>query len=173
MTCLNCCALPPADINKLRYVSSPSTTLFTRHGTLQGSCTINTLQKATSCPVLLSCLWWQNIPVNGTKRVTCREVKCTCPHKDLLTAHLGPALCPFSCIRLSLSIQHCGIVQRWSLHCVDRGTNESWHWEYREAYFTYTHTEMCWGCGNVYIRLSDVLSAGAVMRTGGRTETVH
>lgn len=43
-----------------------------------------------------------------------------------------------------LSIQHCGIVQRWSLHCVDRSTNESWHWEYREAYFTsHTHTEKC------------------------------
>lgn len=183
MTCLSCSALPPESTNKLRYVSSLITTPLTRDATLEGSCyhkhspSLPPTHRAISCPVLLYCLWWQNIPVNGTKRLTCREVKCTCLHKDLLTAHLGPALCPFSCIRLSLALVNTTL---W--YCLALVLTLCWQrhkWELTLGiergifHFTYPHREMCWGCGNVYIRLSDVFSAGTAMRTGGRTETVY
>lgn len=32
---------------------------------------------------------------------------------------------------------------------------------------------MCWGCGNIFIRESDILSAEIVMRTGRRRKRVH
>lgn len=140
----------------------PINTLFARNATLQGSCCHKHPPphlQATSSPVLLYHLWWQNITVNGSKRPTCREVKCTCLHKDLLTAHLGTALCPFSCIRLSpalvnttlwycpaLVLTLCWQRHKWELTLgIERGI----------FHFTYPHREMCWGCGNVYIRQSD------------------
>lgn len=162
MTCPNCCALPSESINKLRYVSAPSTHSLLEMPHYRVAVATNTLPphlQATSSPVLLYHLWWQNITVNGSKRPTCREVKCTCLHKDLLTAHLGTALCPFSCIRLSpalvnttlwycpaLVLTLCWQRHKWELTLgIERGI----------FHFTYPHREMCWGCGNVYIRQSD------------------
>lgn len=178
MTCLNCCALPPENIHKLRYVSSPINTLFTVYTSIQSRCYHKHPHlKATSCPIPLFCLWWQNIPVNGTKWPTCREVKCTCPHKDLLTAHLGPVLCPFSCIRLSLALVNTTL---W--YCLVLVLTMCWQrhkWELTLGiergifHFTYPHREMCWGCGNVYIRQSDRFSAGVLMRAGEKETTVH
>lgn len=124
MMCLNCFDLPPESIYKPRYVSYTNKLPFTCNPTLHG---------------ISNGLWWHNIQVNGAC-AACREVKCTCPHKGLLTAHLGPALCALG-FHWPLSIQHYAIVQGWSLLCVDRGLKESWHREQREAYFTsHTHT---------------------------------
>ncbi len=74
----------------------------------------------------------------------------------------------------ALSIQHCGIVWCWSLHCVDRGTNESWHWELREAYFTsHTRAEKCAEVVEMFISGNQTVfwgffSAGVLMRAGER-----
>lgn len=42
-------------------------------------------------------------------------VKCTCFHKDVLTAHQGPVFCPFSRFHRPSSMQRRGIVQLLSL----------------------------------------------------------
>lgn len=175
MTCLNCCALPPESTKKLRCVSGPINTLLNRNATLRGSCYHKHPPlppgHKLSCTIVLFVMteypseWDQTTDLQRSK-----EHLST--YKDLLTAHLGTALCPFSCIRLSqalvsttlwycpaLVLTLCWQRHKWELTLgMERGI----------SHFTYPHREMCWGCANVSIRQS---AAGAVMRTGGKRET--
>lgn len=159
---------------------SPINTLFARNATFQGSC-CHKHSPPTSRPqaVLYYCTICDDRISQWMGANDRPAEKWSAPlHKDLLTAHLGTALCPFSCIRLSpalvnttlwycpaLVLTLCWQRHKWELTLgIEKGI----------FHFTYPYREMCWSCGNVYIRQSDVclvFSAGAVMGTGGRRET--
>lgn len=162
MTCRNCCALPSESINKLRYVSAPSTHSLLEMPHFRVAVATNTLPSPPghklSCTIVPFVMteyhseWEQTTDLQRSESAPL--------HKDLLTAHLGTALCPFSCIRLSpalvnttlwycpaLVLTLCWQRHKWELTLgIERGIFQ----------FTYPYREMCWSCGNVHIRQSDV-----------------
>lgn len=171
MTCLNCCDLPPESTNKLRYV----------YYALYSTChiTINTPHPPTptrpqAVPYYCSVCddrisqWMGPNERPAEKWSAPVHIKiCWRPTWDLHYVHLAAlgfhrlalvntaqGYCP------ALVLTLCWQRHKWELTLgIERGI----------FHFTYAHREMCWGCGNVYIRLSDVFSVGALMRTGGRS----
>lgn len=162
MMCLNCCARPSESMNKLRYVSDPLTHSLLEmplHKVAGATNTPRPLGYKLPCAIVPFVMtefhseWGQNgRPAEKWSAPVYIKI-CWRPTWDLHYVHfaalgLSPALVNTTlwyCPALVLTL--CWQRHKWELTL---GT------ETGIFHFTYPHREMCWGCGNVYIRQSDI-----------------